>query len=675
MVLDNNLKIYSKNIYLISYLTSIIIILNDILEKISFTNFDNTSITNLKKIYDEMLELLKSYNNDGLIIFVTQVNDPILNNYNYIKFNIKPYTLYFLLNINFNNTGLLIQLLSLIPNTIVSNNLLLVYSIDLQIFLNGIDTIISEKPIDLISFIKDIENTKEKIFISQIVLKNIEKYIFEIQYNPVFNQLNTQTNTQTNTQNNIQGQYQILQINNINLINNYFTIVNILNDNLEILMKIFNMISINEINSYDNMISINEINSYDKMLNLKINLTNILKNYSNLKYIKYYFNLSELTSDSISSITLINFNMQLNIIYFYLNINPANTKVINNILSINSNIILNGNYLLIYKIDLNSLFNTLDFLIINKPIKIIEYIDILYNYYDIFKEFKTLLFNVQNYGLELQFINNSLSIPISNIPSTIPSTTPSITPSFNNSSTTIINSQSITDLIELGLQNKKYNQLTIKDKLYLKLFILINKNLYKCLSFTKFKTSNFITDFLNYNNINNINYNLLPNKFIYDNTNEYYRENNILYLKINSNIYFRKKNINYILSNGLIKIDNSNTFKTIYEEYFSTTNIYKLLIEIKNLLNEIFDNKLIVYKFNKIYFHKLNKNYNLLCDDDKKILLQIIDISYFYSINDNWIELKDIWEIYYLSLQNSLLDQKIILLIESIEKILQKIIS
>ena len=431
--------------------------------------------------------------------------------------------------------------------------------------------------------------------------------------------------------------------------------------------------------------------NYDNLSKIKNDIISTLQNFSNSGYIKFYTTNPNLVSDNISQITLFKFNMSTNIIYFYLNVNPNNIDTINIISTINPNVIFYDNYLLFYSIDLNLLFATIDFIILQKPLNMNNEIKVIYEYADVLKLFLNTLDNITEYVLRLQLVDNGLNgINTSGTTSggttsggttTGGTTTGGTTTGGTTTGGTVTNStlitQTITQKINLELSNTKCNGISIKNKLYLKIFLTISSNLYTCLSYTNFQTSNFITDFLNFNLVPNVDSSSLPNKFIYNMNYEYYRENNILYLKISELIYLRKKRINYTIINGIEQIDSANTFKYLREIYFTNSNILNLLINIKDLLNEIYDGVIIKYLDNKIYFYEITKDINPIIiniiNKNKISLVQIIDISYFFSINNNWIDVKDIWEIYYSPSQNLLIQQKLKLLIDSIEKILNRL--
>jgi len=650
MLSNNNLIIYNINNNLSSILNSNANTLKNILHKITISIerneiYQDIDVTNLINFKNKMLETLKLSHDDGHIIFFTDTNNPIIQNPTYNKFNLKPYTLYFLLNVDFNNTSLLVQFLSLVPGSIVSNDLMLVFWSDFSSIFNSLDDLITNKPINVNSTFNDIKLFKKNIKIYQIILENIRTYVFQMQFN-----LNTNT---TNTTNNITQQFVILETNNIDIINNDIKLSQILFQNINTIIDVINGLFLN-FNNNDN-INYENIN-YENILKIKNDIITTLIQFSNSDYIKFYTNTSNLTSNSISQITLSKFNMGINIIYFYLNINPNNIDIINQVVSLDSSIIFFGNYLLFYTIDLNLLFETIDYLYSVRPLNINNQIVVIYDYFNVIKLLQVSLENIIKYALSLQYNNDVIN---------------------NKGGTTTTIVQNITQKINTELLNLKCNSLKIKNKLYLKMFLTISDKLYTCLSYTNYQNSGFIIDFINYNIITNIDINRLPNIFVYDTIYEYYRRNNILYLKISNNIYFRKKNTNYKIINGLEVIDDLNTFKYLREIFFSNSNILNLLLDIKNLINEIYDGLIIKYFDNKIYFYEIIKDNNSITKNincrNKLDLIQIIDISYFFSINNNWIDIKDIWEIYYSPSQNLMVQQKFQLLINSIEKLLTKL--
>ena len=664
MLSDNNLIIYNINNNLSSVLYSNAETLNNILLKITTSIerneiYQDIDITNLINIRNEMLETLKLSYNNGHIIFFTDTNNPIIENPTYNKFNLKPYTLYFLLNVNFNNASLLVQFLSLVPGSIVSNNLILLFWTDFSHLFSSLDDLITNKPININNAIDNVKLFKKNVKTYQIILENIRAYVFQMQFNLSTNITNTtntvNTTNTTNTTNDITQQFVILETNNIDIINNDIKLSQILFQNITTISDVMNGLFLNLNGDGDGDMN------YENLLTIKNDMISTLLQFSNSGYIKFYANTSNLTSDNISQITLAKFNMENNIIYFYLNINPNNIDIINQVVLLDSSIIFFGNYLLFYTIDLNLLFETIDYLYSVRPLNINNKIVIIYDYLELIKLFQVSLENIIKYALSLQYIDNIIG-----------GSTGGGGTIGGGESTIII--QNITQKISTELSNLKCNSLKIKNKLYLKIFLTISEKLYTCLSYTNYQSSGFITDFLKYNSITNINTNELPDKFLYDAIYEYYRQNNIIYLKILNDVYFRKKNTNYKIVNGLELIDELNTFKYLREIYFSDSNIIDLLLDIKNLLNEIYDGLVIKYLDNKIYFYEIIKDYNLITKNitrkNKINLIQIIDISYFFSINNNCIDVKDIWEIYYSPSQNLVLQQKFKLLINSIEKLL-----
>ncbi len=114
---------------------------------------------------------------------------------------------------------------------------------------------------------------------------------------------------------------------------------------------------------------------------------------------------------------------------------------------------------------------------------------------------------------------------------------------------------------------------------------------------------------------------------------KYYRENNIMYLVRNNNIYWLDKNIYYVKKDNIIIEDVDKTFQSINERFFIDFNFINILNSIAKIINKfIFYNKYILVTENKIKF--LNN-----CN------LKIINLNFFFYLNNGFFYVKDIWEI------------------------------
>lgn len=399
------------------------------------------------------------------------------------------------------------------------------------------------------------------------------------------------------------------------------------------------------------------IDEYDKYQDLDIENLKLIRNTmlellisaNNNGYLIFFIDPD---NQIINDPTFKKFNLKPFTLYFFLNVVCTDTELIQQFMYLIPNCISSGNLMLLYSSDFLPIFETLDYLIIHQPFNIINETETVVLFEKNIITYQVILENIRPYVLRMQLCVGKIDVE------------------------KII--ETITQKIIAELAKLKCDIIKIICRLYLKIFITTSNKLYTCLSYTNYKTSNFVTDFIEYKTIPNINYNLLPNKFVYDNEiYEYYRHNNILYLKISNNVYFRKKKTNYKIIDGVELVDDLNTFKYLREIYFKDSNIINSLIDIKNLLNEIYDGLIIKYLDNKIYFYEIAKDDNLITKNiickKKIILIQIIDISYFFSINNNWIDVRDVWEIYYSPEQNLLIKQKLQLLIDSIEKLLMRL--
>ncbi len=124
-------------------------------------------------------------------------------------------------------------------------------------------------------------------------------------------------------------------------------------------------------------------------------------------------------------------------------------------------------------------------------------------------------------------------------------------------------------------------------------------------------------------------------KIIEYNDEKYYRDNNILYMEKNNKLYWIDNNIYFVKSNNIILEDNEKTFKSINNRFFSDLNIIKILNGIVNIIN-----KIIIYdSFVSVSTNKLKFINICTCS------LKIINLNFFFYLNNNKFYVKDIWEI------------------------------
>lgn len=126
-------------------------------------------------------------------------------------------------------------------------------------------------------------------------------------------------------------------------------------------------------------------------------------------------------------------------------------------------------------------------------------------------------------------------------------------------------------------------------------------------------------------------------KVTYENIIYYINNKNINVMKINNIEYYYSNNKYYRFVDNIELIDNNQTFINLNNYLFSEIKLIYILNGCANIINELHKlyNKHINFKDNKIIF----KN----C----KLILKIIDVSFFYNIYQDEIKLKDIWEFYY----------------------------
>lgn len=401
--------------------------------------------------------------------------------------------------------------------------------------------------------------------------------------------------------------------NNNEIISNILDLIKFLNSNTNILFQ-----NLSSTTSYC------EPTNTELMQDYLDRVTNNLKYLNNNGYIVYIDDNLELSK---IGYPLNKFNLNLNIMYFFLNINLEIISVddFKYLISDLKSAEIKGNLILFYQIDFNDVINVINLVIKN-------------NYENIFNVLETL----DNLKTKLDELNSIVS-NISKIKEIF--------------------------LYEIDINCKKCVKLCSNNSIINNMYINnINniKNYFRdnYLLSLILNNTNLIEDFKYYINIPNINYSMLPKYFKYEDI-LYFRENDILYMSKDSITYYRIKNKYYKIINKNKFKDSHKTFKFIYELFFSNSEIIKNLLNIKNTLNNIFDNKIIQYKNNQIYFYSINYK--------QKFLLEIIDIGYFYVITDNYIEMKDIWEIYYNPNQNSIFSKKLYKITKLFENLLIKL--
>jgi hypothetical protein len=626
MLLDNNVKIISSCIQLIQQIIELI----ELIKKIMYIVESET----FYELFNQLINLLIKANLDGYIIFITNNNDPIITNIFFSKFNINISNLYCFLNIKYINTDTLIQFLN-IANVIMSSNYLLIYCIDFKIIFeilkqNNLFLLTNDQNIKINNCLNNLKNLL-------IVLINIQSFVSDLNNHQINDKYNHQINNKYNHQINNKYNHQINDKYNHQINDKYN---NIIFSNIVILEN--NKKILNNFNNF--LIQISDIiysEKYSLLSNTLNNFTIDLLNYNSNGYFKFSTESTNSIRNNLYNIDLSKFNMETNIIYFFMNTsNNIDNDTLVYIMDLGTSIIFNNTYLLLYTIDLNPLINFIN----SKIFTIINYQNINNVYIDQIKEFNNIILGIEPLLFKLQYTKSN---------------------KIYNYQKECHNINSDTKPLLCKLQYTKSN--IIKFKLYINIFIKIKNNLCKCIQLSK--SINLIQDLNYYNEIPNIDYEKLPESFKYQNI-EYYRKNNILYLKKNDIIYYKQKNNDYYkIINNEILIDNEKIFKHIYEIFFLNSEIIILLKEIEECINSIYDNKIIKFIKSKIYFFEIN---NCKLYDNK--ILQIIDLFDLYIINNNFLELKDIWEYYYNVLMNSSFNLQLNNLYSDINSLLIKLI-
>lgn len=156
------------------------------------------------------------------------------------------------------------------------------------------------------------------------------------------------------------------------------------------------------------------------------------------------------------------------------------------------------------------------------------------------------------------------------------------------------------------------------------------------------KSDNIIGDKLFLDIKNNFYFNSDLNHYIWNkNSNQYYREND--YLKMvdgKTNIIYFKKNDEYFWedNNSNIFVDENKNFFDPNIELINLSNILKILYKTANIINflySIYNTTTIEYKDNNLIYIKNQCGNYIFC----------IDISFIYIIIDDYVYMKQLWEI------------------------------
>lgn len=123
---------------------------------------------------------------------------------------------------------------------------------------------------------------------------------------------------------------------------------------------------------------------------------------------------------------------------------------------------------------------------------------------------------------------------------------------------------------------------------------------------------------------------------------KYYRKNNILYMEKNNKIYWIENEIYYMNEINNIKIDDEKTFISINDLLFNDLNLIVVLNSICKILNIIINYKeFMTISRNKIIFNNQCKN--------------MINLNFFFYIDNNKFYLKEFWEFYECSNKNTII--------------------
>jgi hypothetical protein len=134
-----------------------------------------------------------------------------------------------------------------------------------------------------------------------------------------------------------------------------------------------------------------------------------------------------------------------------------------------------------------------------------------------------------------------------------------------------------------------------------------------------------------------ININIPYKNVSYENFIYYTNSNNIDIMKIYQTEYYFKNNQYYKSINNIETIDDNQTYIGLNDFLFSELKIYKLLNGCANIINDLSKmyNKHIKFIDNKLIFRNC------------KLILKIMDISFFYDIVNNNVKLKELWKVFY----------------------------
>ncbi len=120
--------------------------------------------------------------------------------------------------------------------------------------------------------------------------------------------------------------------------------------------------------------------------------------------------------------------------------------------------------------------------------------------------------------------------------------------------------------------------------------------------------------------------------FLYGND-EYYRDNNILYMIRNNKTYWIDKNVYYVKSNDVVSEDTEKIFNSVNNRFFSKFNIVVVLNSIAKIINKFINyNNYVTFSGNKIQF--LNDRGN-----------KTINLNFFFYSNNGFFYVKELWEI------------------------------